>query len=91
METILAEIEPFSVFHDLAPNFLRFQYLPMELKVDGIHNGLKIPGVLDLKLGAMKSTETGEDELATLTKHTGCTANISELCNAATFTSEVGG
>jgi len=91
VETILTEVEPFSVFHDLATTFLGFQYKPMELHLDGIRSGLKIPGILDLKLDAMKNPVTGEDELATLTKPTGFTANVSELCNAATFTFEVGG
>ncbi len=91
VETLLTEEVPFSVFHDLAPTFLGFQYLPMEFNVDGIHSSLKIPGVLDLKLDAMKNPVTGDDELATLTKPTGFTANVSELCNAATFTFEVGG
>jgi len=91
VETILAEVEPLSVFHDLATTFLGFQYKPMELHLDGIRSGLKIPGILDLKLDAMKNPVTGDDELATLTKPTGFTANVSELCNAATFTFEVGG
>ena len=91
VETILTEVVPFSVFHDLATTFLGFQYAPMELHLDGIRSGLRIPGVLDLKLGAMKNPVTGEDELATLTKPTGFTANIAELCNAETFTFEVGG
>ena len=91
VETVLTQVVPFSVFHDLAPNFLGFQYVRMELHLDGIRSGLKIPGVLDLKLGAMKNPVTGEDELATLTKPTGFTANITELCTAKTFTFEVGG
>ena len=91
VETVLTQVVPFSVFHDLAPNFLGFQYVPMELHLDGIRSGLKIPGVLDLKLDAMKNPVTGEDELATLTKPTGFTANITELCSAETFTFEVGG
>ncbi len=91
VETILTEVEPFRVFHDLATTFLGFQYKQMELHLDGIRSGLKIPGVLDLKLDAMKNPVTGEDELATLTKPTGFTANVSELCNAETFTFEVGG
>ena len=91
VETVLTQVVPFSVFHDLAPNFLGFQYVPMELHLDGIRSGLKIPGVLDLKLDAMKNPVTGEDELATLTKPTGFTANITELCTAKTFTFEVGG
>ena len=75
VETVLTQVVPFSVFHDLAPNFLGFQYVPMELHLDGIRSGLKIPGVLDLKLDAMKNPVTGEDE----------------LCSAETFTFEVGG
>ena len=91
VESLLSGVATFSVFHDLATSFLGFQYVPMELHLDGIHSGLKIPGVLDLKLDAMKNPVTGEDELATLTKPTGFTANVSELCNATTFTFEVGG
>jgi len=86
IETILTEVEPFSVFHDLASTFLGFDYKPVELHLDGIRSGLKIPGVLDLKLDALKNPVTGEDELAT---PTGFTANITELCNATTFTFEV--
>jgi len=91
VETVLTEVVPFSVFHDLSTNFLGFQYVPMELHLDGIRSSLKIPGVLDLKLDAMKNPVTGEDELATLTKPTGFTANVAELCSADTFTFVVGG
>ncbi|MAF38094.1 MAG: hypothetical protein CL696_04290 [Chloroflexi bacterium] len=91
VETILTEVEPFNVFHDLPTSFLGFQYKPMELHRDGIRSRLKIPGSLDLKLDAMKNPVTGDDELAILTKPTGPTANVSELRNAETFIFEVGG
>ena len=39
----------------------------------------------------MKNAFTGEDELATLTKPTGFTATVTELCNAETFTFEIDG
>ena len=38
VETILTEVVPFSVFHDLSTNFLGFQYVPMELHLDGIRS-----------------------------------------------------
>ena len=91
VEIILTEVEPFSVFHDLATTFLGFKYVPMELHLDGIRSGIKIPDVLDLQLDAMKNPVTGEDELATLSKATGFTANVTELCSADRFTFEVGG
>ena len=91
VETILTEVPPFGVFHDLTSNFLGFSYQPFEIHLDGIPSGLKIPGVLDLQLAPMKNPVTGEDELATLTKPTGFTSNIQELCSADRFTFEVGG
>ena len=91
VETILTEVPPFGVFHDLTTNFLGFKYLPFDLKLDGINSGLKISGALELKLAPMKNPVTGEDELATLTKPTGFTSNIQELCSAERFTFEVGG
>jgi len=91
VETILQEVPPFGIFHELCPNFLGFAYKPFDLKLDGINSSLKIPGVMDLRLGAMKNPVTGEDEFATLTKPTGFTANVTELCSAETFTFEIGG
>ena len=91
VEIILQEVPPFGIFHDLCPNFLGFTYKPFDLKLDGINSWLKIPGIMDLRLGAMKNPVTGEDELATLTKPTGFTANVSELCSAETFTFSVDG
>ena len=91
VETILTEVPPFGVFHDLTSNFLGFSYQPFEIHLDGIRSGLKIPGVLDLQLAPMKNPVTGEDELATLTKPTGFTSNTQELCSADRFTFEVGG
>ncbi|NQW24597.1 MAG: DUF1326 domain-containing protein [SAR202 cluster bacterium] len=91
VETILQEVPPFGVFHDLTSNFLGFSCVSVELNLDGITSGLKIPGVLDLQLGAMKNPVTGEDELATLSKPTGFTANVTELCSAERFTFEIAG
>ena len=91
VETILQEVPSFGVFQDLTSNFLGFSYLPFEIHLDGINSGIKIPGVLDLQLGPMKNSVTGEDELATLTKPIGFTSNIQELCSADSFTFEVGG
>ena len=90
-ETILTEVPPFSVFHELSPNFLGFQYVPMEIHLDGIRSGIKIPRILDLQLCPMSNPVTGEDELATLTKPTGFTSNIQELCSTGRFTFQVGG
>ena len=91
MEIILQEVPPFGIFHDLCPNFLGSTYKPFDLKLDGINSWLKIPGIMDPRLGAMKNPVTGEDELATLTKPTGFTANVSELCSAETFTFSLDG
>ena len=91
VETILQVVPPFRVFHDLSPNFLGFSYVPMEIQLDGIRSGIKISGVLDLRLGPMKNPVTGEEELATLTKPSGFTSNTQELCAADRFTFEVGG
>lgn len=91
VETILQDVPPFFVFHDLTSEFLGFRYLPFEIHLDGIRSGLRIPGVLDLQLAPMKNPVTGEDELATLTKPTGFTSNIQELCSTDRFTFEVGG
>jgi len=91
VETVLQFVPPFSVFHDLSPNFLGFSYRPLEIHLDGIRSSIKIPGVLDLQLGPMKNPVTGEDELATLTKPTGFTSKIQELCSAERFKFEVAG
>ena len=91
VETILQDVPPFSVFHELSPNFLGFRYVPMEIRLDGIRSGIKIPGILDLQLRPMKNPVTGEDELATLSKPTGFTSNIQELCSADHFTFTLNG
>ena len=91
VETMLQEVVPFSVFHSLTTNFLGFSYLPFDVHLDGINSGIKIPGVLDLQLTPMKNPVTGEDELATLTKATGFTSKIQEMCATGRFTFEVGG
>ncbi len=91
VEVILQEVPPFSVFHGLCPTFLGFSYKPFDLKLDGINSYLNISGTMVLRLGPMKNPVTGEDELATLTKPTGFTATVTELCNAETFTFEIDG
>ena len=91
VETILQEVHPFGIFHDLTSNFLGFSYLPFEIHLDGIRSGLRIPGALELQLAPMKNPVTGEDELATLTKPTGFTSDIQELCSTEHFIFELGG
>jgi hypothetical protein len=77
---------PFSVFLGLTTKFIGFRYVLFEVKIDGINNHAKIPGKLDFQLTAMKNAVTGEDELAVfLTKPTGFTSQIQELCTTSAF------
>jgi hypothetical protein len=82
IESMIKEKEPFSVFLDLTSTFHGFRYLPFDLRLDGIRSSLTIPGIFELHLGPMKNPVTGKDELATLTKPTGFTSKIQELCSA---------
>jgi len=76
---------PFSVFPDLTTKFIGFRYVPFDVKIDGINSHVKIPERLDLQLTPMKNPVTGEDELAVLTKPTGFTSQIQELCTTNAF------
>ena len=91
VESMLQAVPPFSVFHDLSSNFLGFSYLPFDIHLDGIRSGLKISGLLHLHLGPMRNPVTGEEELATLTKPTGFTSQIQELCSTERFTFSLDG
>ena len=82
IESMIREAAPFSVFMDLTSNFLGFRYQPFELSLNGIRSTATIPGTMELELAPIKNPVTGEDELATLTKPTGFTAKIQELCSA---------
>jgi hypothetical protein len=59
--------------------------VPFEVKFDGINSYAKIPGKLDVQLTEMKNAVTGEDEMAVLTKPTGFTSQIQELCRTSAF------
>ncbi|MDE0719654.1 MAG: DUF1326 domain-containing protein [Dehalococcoidia bacterium] len=85
IENMIQNEAPFSVFLDLTTKFIGFRYVPFEVKIDGINSHAKIPGKLDFQLTAMKNPVTGEDEVAVLTKPTGFTSQIQELCTTSAF------
>lgn len=83
LEAMFRNAPPFNVFLDLSSSFLGISYAPIEVHRDGIHSRVNIPGIYDLELTPMTNPVTGEDELATLLKPTGFTANESELCSTS--------
>lgn len=85
IENMIRNEAPFSVFLDLATKFIGFRYVPFDVKIDGINSQAKIPGKQDMQLTAMKNPVTGDDELAVLTKPTGFTSQIQELCTTSAF------
>ncbi|HIF42567.1 MAG TPA: DUF1326 domain-containing protein [Dehalococcoidia bacterium] len=85
LENMIQNEAPFRVFLDLTTKFIGFRYVPFEVKIDGINSYAKIPGKLDFQLTAMKNPVTGEDEMAVLTKPTGFTSQIQELCTTSAF------
>lgn len=91
LEDMIAGVAPFKVFLDLTGTFLGFRYEPFEVHLDGIQSRITIPGIYDLELTPMTNPVTGEPELATLTKPTGFTSNIQELCATSVETFNVEG
>ena len=84
IESLIQEVAPFSIFMDLTSNFLGFRYVPINLRLEGIRSGLTIPDIFELQLAPMNNPVTGDDELATLSKPTGFTSTVQELCSAET-------
>ena len=80
IETMVVQVEPFSIFSSLASNFLGPLYAAFEVHLDGIRSRVTIPGVYELELAPMTNPVTGEAELATLLKPTGLTSQHQELC-----------
>jgi hypothetical protein len=85
IENMIRNEAPFSVFLDLTTKFIGFRYVPFDVKIDSINSQAKIPGKQDMQLTAMKNPVTGDDELAVLTKPTGFTSQIQELCTTSAF------
>jgi hypothetical protein len=85
IEAMIQEASPMSIFFSLTPNFLGFTYASYDLHLDGIRSRMSINGIAELQLTPMKNPVTGEDELATLTKPTGFTSKIQELCATETL------
>jgi hypothetical protein len=83
IETLVPSIPPFSIFHSLASNFLGFQYVPIEMQLEGIRSRVNVPGTFEIVLAPMINPVTGEEEPATLTKPKGFTATLQELCATA--------
>jgi hypothetical protein len=83
IETMVPSIPPFSIFHSLASNFHGFQYVPIEMQLEGIRSRVNVPGTFEIALAPMINPVTGEEEPATLTKPKGFTATLQELCATA--------
>jgi hypothetical protein len=80
MEKIISGVAPFEVFFSLTSTFLGIRYAAFEVHLEGIHSRVNIPEVFELGLTLMTNPVTGAPELATLTKPTGFTSEVSELC-----------
>jgi hypothetical protein len=91
IEKMISSVAPFEVFLSLTGAFLGIRYGAFEVHLDGIHSQVKIPEVFELRLTPMTNPVTGEPELATLTKPTGFTSEVSELCATAVERSAVEG
>jgi hypothetical protein len=83
IEAMFPTIPPFSIFYSLTSTFLGFQYVPIEVQLEGIRSRVTIPGTLELALAPILNPVTGEEEPATLLKPKGFTSQLQELCATA--------
>ena len=83
IEAMFPTTPPFSIFYSLASTFLGFQYVPIEVQLEGIRSRVTIPETLELALAPMINPVTGEEEPATLLKPRGFTSQLQELCATA--------